>query len=762
MAYTFNTKFIQLTPYLLMEYMYSTSGNPEGYNVTSSPAVGFEKIVNNYFSEGVQILNDLASDSITKNTRVRSVVRKAQNRFVTLNPNRITQYLDTDPNLTSVANLPVTFPTDIRVIYDKVRFHIISGYTFDGIDGIILRASFPEISTKSATILQIILERGDISSPVINTNPIYLGGGVYDKYLEIKLPSYFEMNKEFDALNGSPQQVNTLAAKISSDGKGFLKNNPITFQVHEILETLTLSGYDNYTTSLVANYSLPAYDEYTDLAANLNENTEFSYIEYWPSWQGNYLEEFLNVESTLGKNYYAIHDLEVKEQVGNTYSTTSTFTTIQQGNFNGPLSFRPVLKNGNTTSFLVNYTVRLFNKRDSSQVVRRATFTSFNANRYGRNIQRLTLSTIPSAQKVYNKIVDSPKISSTYSLAQNSPTPQTVGIPIFYDYRQVSVTKDDLTVQSNGTLALSSSISESTVALGQGRCQVIVTPFDNYYRFKIFNTSQGKESIPLDLGGTSDYYLVFIGDRDQSVRVTSLKGISLNNPSKGELVFKTVEQESRKILGFSNREFHIVSRSVTGTETSIYVGTWIKSNETSSLQNTTTINSPISANTATTNTGTGANTINTRFTTLNAIQANEKIPVTTDLANRSGLFGVTTNDYFGGTGSIRREITPVSGTGATGQFQTTSNIVNTNVDIPSLAQFIRGNESLGMTPQSIADYFLKQGNPGFNTFKGITKFDFLRAVDRIYPKNNGVNNPKYNTYANYLGVPLTFDVRTNR
>lgn len=759
MAYTFNTKFIQLTPYLLMEYMYSTSGTPEGYNVNSAPAVGYEKIVNGYYNGALQVFNGLNSDSITGNTRLRSVVRKADNRFVSLTPNRITQYLDTDPKLTSVANLPVTFPNDIFVTYDKVRFHIVSGYGFENNDGIIMRASYPEVSTKYATVLQIILEKGDIDTPVINPNPIYLSGAVYDKYIEVKIPSFYVMNQDFDALTGSSLQANTLAAKISSDGRGFLKNSPVFFQIHEIIETVTLGGYDNYTTTSVANYSLPAYDAFTDLAANLNENTDYSYIEYWPSWQGDFLEDFLNIESSLGNNYYAINDIEVKEQVGNTYYTTATFTTIQNDSFNAPLYFRPVMKNGNTTSFLVNYTIRLFNKRDSTQILRRATLTSFNANRYGRNLQRLALNTVPSAQKVYNKIVDAPKISSTYNLSQNNPGAQSVGIPIFYDFRQVSVTKDDLTVQNTGGLALSSNISDTTVALGQGRCQVIVTPFDNYYRFRVFNTVQGKESIPIDLGGTSDYYLVFIGDRDQSVRVGNLKGVSINNPSKGELAFKTVEQESKKILGFSNREFHIVSRSVTGTETSIYVGSWVKSTETSGLTGTT---STTSTTSTTTPTGTGAQGGNTRFTTLNAIQANEGIPVTTDLANRSGLFGPTINDYFGGTGSVRREVVPVSGTGTTGQFSTTSNVPNPNVDIPTLAQFIRGNESLGMTPQVIADYFLKQGNPGYNVFKGITKNDFLRAVDQVYPKTNGVNNPRYNTYANYLGVPLNFDVRTNR
>src|SRR5690606_34076927 len=124
----------------------------------------------------------------------------------------------------------------------------------------------------------------------------------------------------------------------------------------------------------------------------------------------------------------------------------------QNDNFNAPLFFRPVIKNGNATSFLVNYTVRLFNKKDSTQVIRRSTLTSFNINRYGKNVQKITLGSLPGGQKVYNKIVGAPVISGTYSISPVNTGNQSVGIPIFYDYRQVSITKDDLTVTSNGTL----------------------------------------------------------------------------------------------------------------------------------------------------------------------------------------------------------------------------------------------------------------------------------------------------------------------
>ena len=94
MPYSNSQRFVQISPYLLVEYLYATAPNPEQYFVNAGvPAVGFEKIVNGYFNESTQILNKLQDDLTTRNTRDRSVVQTGRSRFVTLDVDRLTQYL---------------------------------------------------------------------------------------------------------------------------------------------------------------------------------------------------------------------------------------------------------------------------------------------------------------------------------------------------------------------------------------------------------------------------------------------------------------------------------------------------------------------------------------------------------------------------------------------------------------------------------------------------------------------------------------------
>jgi hypothetical protein len=138
------------------------------------------------------------------------------------------------------------FPSNIGVYYDSVKFHIISGYNFDNLDGVILQAKYQERTGKKATLMQILLQKSDVTLPVLNPNPIYLGGALYDKYVEVKIPAYANMVYEFEILNGNPTQSSTLAAKISSDGNGFLRDAPVEFTVFEVTQTVLKNGYQNY------------------------------------------------------------------------------------------------------------------------------------------------------------------------------------------------------------------------------------------------------------------------------------------------------------------------------------------------------------------------------------------------------------------------------------------------------------------------------------------------------------------------------------
>lgn len=763
MAYTSTQRFVKITDYLLLEYNYTTVPTPEVYFVnTGFPAVGFEKIVNGYFNNTVQILNNPDSEGTTNNVRDLSVVQVDKNRFVTLDKDFLVPYLDTDPKLTSISNLPVVFPSNIGVYYDCVKFHIVSGYNFDNLDGVILQAKFQERTGKKATVMQVLLQKADVELPVLNPNPIYLGGALYDKYVEVKFPAYANMTYEFDVLNGNSAQPNTLAAKISSDGNGFLRDAPVEFTVFEVTQTVLKNGYQNYIGQIRAQLSVIPMDNFSSLSAEIQENQFFNYLEFYPTFDGNFLEDFLSAEGKVGNTYYVVNDIEVKEQVGLSFITTYSFSSIQIKDFNSPSIFRPVLVNPLTTSFAVNYTMRLVNKGNQNQIIRRSTFSSYDVNKYGRENNIINLTTGAFSQKVYNLIVQAPNLISNVGIAPNV-TPLEKRIPVFYKDNNISVTQETIIIDKDGNIISETSTPDVTRLFGQGKAKALIDPFDNFFKFTVYNLKDGTTPELLDLGNSLTYYMVFLDASGQSVRVENIKNkTSISNPSQGQVSFKIVATNSKKILGFTTKEFYIVSKTPDGVETKLYSGSWQNQSEflISSNANTVSINTAPSAASVTTTTTTISTTGSTGdvgTSTSTGRQINSRVPIT--------KINKAIKDYVLGSSSIL-SVRPVSQLNATGPgvslgratLSIQSALQSVNINIPALADTIAGKESQGVSVQNIVNYYFTPGAPGANLFKGLTPSQFLTAALQIHPKlPNGVFNKKYVDYCNALTFPVTND-----
>jgi len=764
MAYTSTQRFVKITDYLLLEYNYTTAPTPEIYYVnTGVPAVGFEKIVNGYFDNTVQILNNPASESTTNNVRDLSVVQVDKNRFVTLDKDYLVPYLDTDPKLTSVSNLPVVFPSNIGVYYDSVKFHIVSGYNFDNLDGVILQAKYQERTGKKATLMQILLQKSDVTLPVLNPNPIYLGGALYDKYVEVKIPAYANMVYEFDILNGNPAQTSTLAAKISSDGNGFLRDAPVEFTVFEVTQTVLKNGYQNYIGQTRSQLSIFPKDNFSSLAGVIQENQFYNYLEFYPTWDGNFLEDFITSEGTVGNTYYVINELEVKEQVGLSYITTYNFSSIQLDDFNSPAIFRPVLVNPLSTSFVVNYTMRLVNKGNQNQIIRRSTFSSFDVSKYGRENNIINLTTGAYAQKVYNKIIQAPNLISGVGVAPNV-TPLEKKIPVFYKDNQISVTQETIIIDKDGNVISETSTPDVTKLYGQGKAKILVDPFDNFFKFTVYNLKDGTTPELIDLGNSLTYYMIFLDASGQSVRVENIKNkTSISNPSQGQVSFKVVDSNAKKILGFTTKEFYIVSKTPDGIETKLYSGSWqnqtefLASSNTVQAATTTTTGVTGATTTTTTTVSTTGTTGTTGTSTTTGNQINSKVPIT--------KVTKAIKDYILGSSSIL-SVKPatslnVKGSGVavgTKSLSIQSSLQSVNINIPALADSIAGRESQGLDVQKVVNYYFTPGAPGATLFKGIKPSQFLTAALQIHPKlENGTFDPKYVKYCNALSFPVTND-----
>jgi len=765
--YTSTQRFVKLTDYLLLEYDYTTAPNPEEYFVnTGLPAVGFEKIVNGYFDNSVQILNKPADQATTTNVRDLSVVQTAKNRFVTLDMDYLTQYLDYDPKLTPVSGLPIVFPSNIGVYYDTIKFHIVSGYNFDNIDGVILQIRFQERTGKKATILQLLVTKSDVALPILNPNPIYLGGALYDHYVEVKIPAYANMIAQFEILNGQPAQTYTLGAKISSDGNGFLKDAPVEFTLYEITQTVLKDGYQNYIAQVRAQLGVFPRDNYSNLAAVIQQNSFYNYLEYYPTWEGNFLEDFINAEGTVGVSYYVIHELEVKEQVGLSYITTYNFSTTQTQDYNSPYIFRPVLVNPLTTSFIVNYTMRLVNKTNQNQIIRRSSFSSLDVTKYGREVNKINLTTGAYSQKVYNKVIQAANILSPVGVSPTLGAPIEKKIPVFYKDNSISVTQENIVIGKDGNLVSETSSPTANTAYGQGKAKILVDPFDNFYKFTVYNLKGTTTPEIMDLGTSLTYYIVFLDKTGQSVRVENIKNkTSISNPSTGQVAFKVVDTNSKKILGFTSREFYIISRTPDAVETKLYSGTWQNQSEfTAGLSSQASSTGPTkgvtgTATTTTTTVSTTASEGATRALTTAGNQIVNEVPQTTVtkpsrpyVLGSSSVLSVKPTSLLNTTGGFSTGKT--SATKVPLQSSVQANLININ----ALADSIAGKESQGSNPQSVINYYFTPGSPGATLFKGIKPSQFLTAAYQIHPKtSNGNYDPKYIQYCNALDFPVTSD-----
>ena len=140
---TYTSRYIQLTDYILLEYRYTDVVSPELFNYS------FTRISNSYTS-AIQLLNVDSAISDTNNVQERSVVQIAGNKFVDLDKDQVPTYLTYD-----ASNLSTTTVTGSSTPYDTIRYHLLAGYNFEDLDGIIMQVKARERSGKDFTFSQV-------------------------------------------------------------------------------------------------------------------------------------------------------------------------------------------------------------------------------------------------------------------------------------------------------------------------------------------------------------------------------------------------------------------------------------------------------------------------------------------------------------------------------------------------------------------------------------------------------------------------------
>jgi hypothetical protein len=560
MSFSYTSKFVQLTSYLLMEYRYADQPNPEThFTNTGTDTVGFDKLVNGFMSDSIQIFNPTIDSGITNNTTENNVVKISDTSFVTLDPNLIVPFNDFDEKLTNSVDLPITFPSNLSVVYDSVRYHIRAGYNLSNIDGLIASIEFPDQNGKYVTMSQILIKKGTNQEYEFSPSPISIGAAIYDKYLEVKIPNLKDMNDKYLAASDF-FKPSTLAGLISQSGTGFIYGAPLKISLFEVQNIDTYSGYDRYNTASLSILSLEQEDPFSNIGSIIKESDQGQFFEYYATDNEGFIEDFILFQNSIGNSYFISHQIQVIEQIGASFIETSRFETIQTTAYDVPNYYRPIVRNaGVAASFTLRYTMSLVNNKDQSRVTRIGTYTSSNPSEWGVTITPIQLSNFPQVQKIYNRVYGQGSLENLNQISTIKVLDRIKYVNTLVQQNYVTTVFSNLTIPNESK---SSTGSSNITALGNGKLTIEVSPFDNFYKFKFIKSGSDGSPVDIDLTSFGILRISFMQEKGEKLNIKSFTDNTLANPAKGEVIFKIDESNSTRILNLKDKRFFVTS----GTE----------------------------------------------------------------------------------------------------------------------------------------------------------------------------------------------------
>jgi hypothetical protein len=581
------SRFINLSSYCIAEYQFEQLSSLNFYNEDFI-------FVENAITGEHQIFNTDASYNKLKNIQDLSVVSIGNNSYAYLDSDKIPNYLAYNTQLTSSTL------SGYNVVMDKVRFHFVAGFDFDNFKALILSITNTQNNGINCTFANILLAPETIAELIIfNPKPLFLSNAVYDRYVDIYVPSIKNINNDFIT---APIPGITFAAAItpsSSGPVGFITNSPITISLFECgnkktIYTNTSVTYDSYEVTEAFTAPLSQTNEFNNVGAYVNQSLVGDYLEFYLTFNSAFPGELISIldKRNPSDDWIIVHQLSVFEQVGSAFINTARLVFFQEDSYDEPNVFRPVLTYAHEAiSMSVDYIARLTNRRNGEQIIREASFNLISPKKYGRNLINLPLLEKPQSQKIYNKIVKN-NFEATSLFIEPTPvgrqpivTPavptqitevvRTEFIPIFFNNNNISLSNVNSMVQSID--------ASEEVIFAPGKLRFVLSPFDNVLKLKVFTeailANAENPLVPLDLNVNSAKYRLVFETTTGKITIDNVNDSNQENLSTGQVTFNIAKKDSESIISSSNRTLYLISVSQDGRETLMYTGEWRKPSE---------------------------------------------------------------------------------------------------------------------------------------------------------------------------------------
>lgn len=472
-----------------------------------------------------------------------------------------------DSYSTILASLPFNSLNTNSVVYETIRLHLRSGYNYAarGYQGFLFEVRVPKVNGIMNNFTQIVYLNSS-NYEIQNPEPFILSETLYSKFIELKVPSLKDLDTDFADLFFGPAASGTEVDPTAQ------------YEVSlKLIDTYkTIGGFDFIETAEETNFSLAIEDEFIDISASITESTEGDYFEMVGLYNGsaasfnNYITHRINTSSD---DITVAHDVTIFEQIGLSFVKTFQTTFNQTQDFDEPITFRPIIKNaGTAVSFTIDYTLRVYNETDNTQIVKTSSWNSLNSinkwspTKFGKKLQNIVLKNSNIETKVYNKLpMMNLAIAAEKNMNLNSIQSQVKYVQNFTE--RINIVTSISSVNINAGTALETS---ATTFVGEGLAEISISPVDTFVKFKVAKDNNGDLN-SVDLQNVESLYLMFSDGVGKQIKFANLKEYKGVDASMGEILFKIDQGNANIVRGFINKQFYITLYNGSN-ETMLYSG----------------------------------------------------------------------------------------------------------------------------------------------------------------------------------------------
>jgi len=472
---------------------------------------------------------------------------------------------------------------------DTLRFHFASGFNFTEIENIIVGAKHKMNDLKQIQLATILLDAATaLSLLTYNNHPLFIANTIYDRYIDVKIPAIPWMDADYEQFSSASFEY------AITNGVGFIKNAPVSvFLAEAQYEEYNAPNNVTYDRYKFVNYyegSVAQVNKFDALGCQIAEAADGDYIQFFATWNGAFPDALITSlnESGPDQNWIFSHQLQVYEQIGSTLYPTGNAIIYQDDKFDEVLTYRPILKEaGFAVSMSIDYTLRLINTLNGDQVIKTASLSVINPNKYGKKLAKINLPDGAQSMKVYNKIVQKNfEISNLFAPKSTQVTVIPVPpIPVVEKITEKVVVQEYVPIKQMDIMlsqenALNKVGNETDkVVYGQGRLVLPIDPVDNFIKFTAYqaNPVDATNQKRIDLNNGSTFKLNF--GQTSKYSFDSLVDPSLTSPSRGEIAFRIPKESALQILQMAKDNLFMLTlvSKIDGTETLFYTGTWVSS-----------------------------------------------------------------------------------------------------------------------------------------------------------------------------------------